>query len=90
MCIGLFDHSTSEHWPMFKDPTHLRLSSMYNDLGLATLLRRCVAINAADRCEFSNDDGSGVLPSIAMFQNQRSELARNGQVPDRGYWASKY
>jgi serine/threonine protein kinase len=90
MCIQLFDHSTSDHWSLYKDPRHLRLSSMYNDLGLATLLRRCVAINAADRCEFSNDDGSGVLPRIAMFQNQRSELARNGQVPDRGYWASKY
>jgi serine/threonine protein kinase len=87
MCIELFDHSTSHYWPMFKEPRHLRLSSMYKGLDcLDLLLRRCVAIDAADRCEFSLDIRKGMLWTIVGFKKQLSSLALKGQVPDRSYW----
>lgn len=87
MCIGLFDQSTSDHWPLFKDPRHLRLSSMYEDLDmLVPLLKSCVAINAADRGEFSDDPNLEMLSSIVGLKMQLNALASKGQVPDRSYW----
>lgn len=87
MCIGLFDHNTSDLWPLFKEPRRLRLSSMYEDLDmLASMLKRCVAVNAADRGEFSHDKGSGMLSIIARFKMQLSSLAEKKQIPARSYW----
>jgi len=91
MCIRLFDHSTINYWPLYKDPKHLRLSSMYEDIDLAPLLRKCVAVDPADRCEFSHDFDSGMLStgsmsSVAGLKMQLSLLVPKGQVPDRSYW----
>jgi hypothetical protein len=60
---------------------------MYEDLDvLVPLLKSCVAINAADRGEFSDDPNLGMLSSIARLEMQLNALARKGQAPDRSYW----
>lgn len=89
MCIALFDHKTTHYWNVYKLPRFLRLDCMYDGLHLTPLLMRCVAIDVADRGEFSEYLGTGMLSSIAEFRIKRMSWLQTGKRHDKSYWAAK-
>jgi serine/threonine protein kinase len=89
MCIALFDHKTTHYWNVYKLPRLLRLDCMYDGLHLAPLLMRCVAVDVADRGEFLEYPGMGMLSSIAEFRAKRMSYLQTGKRHDRSYWAAK-
>jgi serine/threonine protein kinase len=88
MCIGLFDHQATHPWNVYKLPRFVRLDCMYDGLHLTPLLMRCVVVDAADRGDFSEHPGTGMLGSIAEFRSKRTSLLQHGKKHDKSYWAS--
>lgn len=90
MMENILNFDSTEFWPMYKDPKHLIIDCSFKGLGFTDELRRCLAIKASNRAEFSCHKQSGMLKSLLNFRDKRSAMLAKGETINKSYWAAKF
>lgn len=86
---SILDRESKCLWPILTDPKKAAIHIAYKGLGMTEVLRSMLAVNPAERGDFSGTKGCGLLSQISKFRKERDRLIDAGAQINPNHWVSK-